>query len=171
MSWEALRLTSRSPAELYTVLGPHGVDDLIRQAISDCWREYPQEQRTLEAVRKVVRDAFERNIGVWSAIKKPSPAAFFENLLPHAVDGHLRQALVLCWMMLPRGKRDIADVQQVVSDIFQRNMAAWEQDHVTFTKGPPGRVKKAKKPIPKAPVVRKKTPVRKVTKTSKGRKR
>ncbi len=33
MSWEAFRLTSKSPGELLTTLGPHGVDHLIRQAL------------------------------------------------------------------------------------------------------------------------------------------
>lgn len=55
MSWEALRLTSRSPGEVYRVLGPHGVDELIRRAMSDCWREYPEETRTLAALKQKVR--------------------------------------------------------------------------------------------------------------------
>ena len=72
---------------------------------------------------------------VWSAIKKPTPEAFFANLLPFPSDGHLRQALVLCHMMMPRGKRDIADVRTVVTSIYERNLAAWEQDFVTMTRG------------------------------------
>src|SRR5689334_14350561 len=52
MSWEAFRLTSKSPAEVYHVLGPHGVDDLIRKMMDACWREYPEETRSFDSVRK-----------------------------------------------------------------------------------------------------------------------
>src|SRR5690242_4227692 len=101
MSWEALRLTSKAPSEVYKVLGPHGVDELLHQARNQCWRDYPEENRSVRAVRKIVEDVFERNMKVWNAIKKPSPAAFFENLLPNEADRYVRQALVTCWMMLP----------------------------------------------------------------------
>ena len=136
MSWEAFRLTSKSPSEVMTILGPHGVDDLIRHAISDCWREYPEETRTFLNVKKRVEEVFERNMRVWTRIKKPTPAAFFEDLLPYAADGHVRQALVLCWMMLPRaGGRNFSDVARIVRRIYERNLEAWEQDHLVFTRG------------------------------------
>ena len=45
MSWESYRWTAKTPSELYHVLGPHGVDELIRQAMSACWRESPPEGR------------------------------------------------------------------------------------------------------------------------------
>ena len=38
MSWEALRLTSRTPAELLSVLGPQGMDEWLRDARNACWR-------------------------------------------------------------------------------------------------------------------------------------
>ena len=134
MSWEAFRLTSKSPSEVLHVLGPHGVDDLIIKMRDAVWREYPEESRTFENVKKRVGEVFARNMKVWSEIKKPTPAAFFENLLPYAADGHMRQALVLAWMMMPRaGGRDFKDVKKIVSDIYDRNMAAWEQDNATFT--------------------------------------
>ena len=137
MTWEAFRLTSKSPSEVLHVLGPHGVDDLIIKMRDACWREYPEDRRTFENVKKRVGEVFARYMKVWSAIKKPTPAAFFENLLPYAADGHMRQALVLAWMMMPRaGGRDFKDVAKIVSDIYQRNMAAWEQDNTTFTTGP-----------------------------------
>src|SRR5687767_1999777 len=98
MSWEGYRLTSKAPAEVYAVLGPHGVDELLHHARNAIWREYPEADRSFAAVRQRVREVFDRNIKVWRAIKKPSPQAFFENLLPHAADGHIRQALVTCWM-------------------------------------------------------------------------
>jgi hypothetical protein len=134
MTWEAFRLTSKSPSEVLHVLGPHGVDDLIIKMRDACWREYPEDRRTFQSVKKRVAEVFARNMKVWSAIKKPTPAAFFENLLPYAADGHMRQALVLAWMMMPRaGGRDFMDVKRIVSDIYERNIAAWEQDHRTFT--------------------------------------
>ena len=156
MSWEAFRLTSKSPSEVLHVLGPHGVDDLIIKMRDAVWREYPEDARTFENVKKRVNEVFARNMKVWSAIKKPAPAAFFENLLPYAADGHMRQALVLAWMMMPRaGGRDFKDVKRIVTEIYDRNMAAWEQDNATFTAAPKKRATAAKKPSKKKSATKK----------------
>jgi hypothetical protein len=146
MNWEAFRLTSKSPSELLHTLGPHGVDHLIRQALDVLWREYPEDRRTFENVRQRAREVFDRNLRVWSAIKKPSPQAFFENLLPYAADGFVRQAMVLCWMMIPRtGGRDLADVKRIVTSIIDRNLQAWDADRDLFTHKPTRRRPPAKK--------------------------
>jgi hypothetical protein len=145
MSWEAYRWTAKTPSELYQTLGPHGVDHLVRQMLDACWRESPAEGRTLTAVRAAALQVFDRNMAVWARIKKPTPTAFFEDLLPHAADQFLRQAMVVCWMMMPRaGGRDVKDVRRIVGDIFQRNIAAWEQDEATFTGKKPRAALKAK---------------------------
>jgi hypothetical protein len=155
MSWEALRLSSKSPSEVYAVLGPHGVEELLRDARSACWREHPQETRTVAAVRAQVVEAFERNMKVWEAIKKPSPEAFFADLLPHAADGHVRQALVLTWMMMPRaGGRDFADSGKIVRFLFERMLANWDEDDVIFTKGFTAKKKPTKSPTAKAKVAK-----------------
>jgi hypothetical protein len=134
MTWEAFRLTSKSPSEVYQILGPHGVDDLIRRAMDVCWREYPEESRTYENVKRRMLEVYNRNMKHWASIKKPTPAAFFERLLPYAADGHMRQALVLAWMMLPRaGGRKFSDVKAIVAEIYQRNLRAWDLDNATFT--------------------------------------
>src|SRR5438477_9414374 len=136
MSWEALRLASRSPSELLHTLGPHGVDHLIRQALDVLWREYPEENRTFENVRRRAQEVFDRNMKVWASIKKPTPQAFFDRLLPYAADGFVRQAMVLSWMMMPRtGGRDLGDVLKMITDIYQRNIKAWEEDNDLFTTG------------------------------------
>ena len=146
MSWEALRLTSRTPSEVYTVLGPHGVEKLLADARDAVWREYPAEGRTLAAARKQLEFVFDRNMAVWASIKKPSPAAFFEDLQPTVADGHIRQALVTTWMMMPRsGGREFKDTVKIVRGIFDRMLEAWKEDEATFTKGP----SKAKKSAPK----------------------
>ena len=155
MSWEALRLTSRTPSEVYTVLGPHGVEKLLADARDAVWREYPAEGRTLSAARKQLEFVFDRNMAVWASIKKPSPAAFFENLQPTVADGHIRQALVTTWMMMPRtGGRELKDTIKIVRRIFERMLEAWEEDDQTFTKGP------SKKSTPKP----KKKPAKKISK-------
>ena len=134
MSWEAFRLTSKSPSELMHTLGPHGVDELLRQMLAACWRDSNPEGRTYKTVQNFARQVFERNLRVWNSIRKPSPAAFFENLLPYPADGFARQAFVLCWMMLPRtGGRDFKSTHAILKAMFDRNMAAWEQDNETFT--------------------------------------
>src|SRR2546423_11889198 len=134
-SWEAFRLTSKSPSELLHTLGPHGVDELVRQMLAACWRDSQPEGRTYKSVQNFARQVFDRNLRVWNSIKKPSPAAFFENLLPYPADGFARQAFVLCWMMLPRGKRSVGDVAKVIQHVFDRNLAAWDEDFEIFTKG------------------------------------
>jgi hypothetical protein len=155
MSWEAFRLTSKSPSELYHVLGPHGVDELIRHAMNSCWRAVPEDGRTYAAVLERVGQVFDRNMRVWRAIKKPAPEAFFQNLHSDEADGLFRQALVLCWMMLPRtGGRKFRDVATIVTAMYQRNLAAWDEDNTTFTKGPGRRKPRAtptKRPAKRKP--------------------
>jgi hypothetical protein len=156
--WEAFRLTSKSPSELYDVLGPSGVDGLVRHALMDCWNALPAGTRTLATWRKRVDEVWARNASAWGRIKKASPAAFFQDMHPAAADGHLRQALILCWMMLPRGRRDMSDVRAVLTGIYERQLAAWEADQRTFTKGPkPARRKPAPRraaPRPPSPKTR-----------------
>ena len=134
MSWEAFRLTSKSPSELYGVMSPSGVDHLVREMLMACWRRLPEDQRTIEAWRGEIERVWQRNMRVWTAIKKPTPEAFFRDLAPFDADGHLRQALVLAWMMLPRaGGREFGDVKKIVTKIYQRNVEAWEADSRTFS--------------------------------------
>jgi hypothetical protein len=169
MTWEAFRLTSKSPGEVLHVLGPHGVDDLVRKAMDATWREYPEDRRSYEAVKRRVQEVFQRNMRHWSSIKKPTPAAFFENLLPYSADGYVRQAMVLTWMMMPRaGGRDFKDTRTIIARVFERNLAAWDEDNRVFSetkkaKKPPAARKKPAKPSKKAAV--KKTKPKKKTKT------
>ena len=130
-------MTSKSPAEVYAVLGPHGCDDLLRQAWAACWREMPEEGRTFASVRQRFFEVFTRNLNIWKRIKKPTPEAFFADFKPHdTAEGHIRQALVLSWMMLPRaGGRDFGDTSKIIQRLFERNLEAWEEDQQTFTKG------------------------------------
>ncbi|MEA2710717.1 MAG: hypothetical protein QOF78_3318 [Phycisphaerales bacterium] len=164
MTWEAFRLTSKSPTEVLHILGPHGVDDLVRKAMDVTWREYPEETRTFDNVKKRVQEVFARNMRHWSSIKKPTPAAFFDKLLPYTADGYVRQAMVLTWMMMPRaGGRDFKDTRKIISRVFERNLEAWDEDHRVFTdakKKSAAKTKKAK-PKPKKPAAKKKSSKRK----------
>jgi hypothetical protein len=129
MSWEAYRWTAKSPSELYHTLGPHGVDHLVRQMLDVCWRQSPEEGRSLELVKRIAQTVFDRNIAVWAKIKKPSPTAFFAELLPNDADQFLRQAMVVCWMMMSRtGGRKVSEVRKIVGDIYRRNIEAWDAD-------------------------------------------
>jgi hypothetical protein len=163
MSWEAFRLTSKSPTELYTVLGPGGVDGMVRQALQECWTSLPESDRTFPAWKRRAENTFARNRRVWAAIKKPTPAAFFDNLAPYPSDGHLRQAMVMCWMMMPRaGGRDFKFVVKTMDQIFQRNLQAWEADNRTFAHAPAKRASasKSKKRAPKGGTKKTVKPVR-----------
>ena len=163
MSWEAYRWTAKTPSELFHTLGPHGADHLVRQYLDAVWRELPDEQRSLAGARRAAQEVFDRNMKVWAGIKKPSPAAFFENLLPKDTDQFLRQAMLVCWMMMPRvGGRDLGNVRKIVTRIYQRNLEAWEEDNEAFTTG--GRKKPAAKRAAtkkKKPQAKKKTAARK----------
>lgn len=155
MSWEAFRLTSKSPSELMSVMGPSGVDALVRESLMECWKSLPPEDRTMPAWRKRADEVFARNMRHWNAIKKAAPSAFFDNLAPFPSDGHFRQALVMCHMMLPRGKRVLGDVAKEIRRIYERNIASWEDDFVTFTKGVATRSPAKRKTKVKAPKKRK----------------
>ncbi len=134
MSWEAQRWTAKTPSELYHTLGPHGVDELMRKALSSCWRNTPAENRTLASAMQFAREVFDRNIAVWNRIKKPSSEDFFADLQPFEPDHLMRQAMVTCWMMMPRsGGREVKDALRIVREIFDRNLEAWEEDEATFT--------------------------------------
>ena len=156
MSWEAYRWTAKTPTELFHTLGPHGADHLVRQFLDAVWRELPDDQRTIAAARRAGDEVFDRNMKVWAAIRKPSPAAFFENLLPKETDQFLRQAMLVCWMMMPRsGGRDLGDVRKIVTRIYERNFDAWEEDNSAFTGKPKRKSKPAAKKPKKAPVKKK----------------
>jgi hypothetical protein len=169
MTWEAFRLTSKSPGEVLHVLGPHGVDDLVRKAMDATWREYPEDRRSYEAVKRRVQEVFQRNMRHWSSIRKPTPAAFFENLPPYTADGYVRQAMVLTWMMMPRaGGRDFKDTRKIIARVFERNLEAWDEDNRVFSetkkaKKPPTAKKKPAKPA-KKPGAKKTKPQKKAKK-------
>lgn len=135
-------------------MGPAGVDGMVRDALMACWRSLPDETRAMETWRERVNKLWTRNMRVWTAIKKPSPEEFFNELAPYESDGHFRQALVMTWMMLPRsGGRDFKSTFKVIREIFDRNAAAWEADFVTFA-GAPRKVKKAAKKMKTAAKVK-----------------
>ncbi len=100
---------------------------------------------------------------VWAAIKTPSPASFFQDLRPNPADQFFRQAMVTCWMMMPRvGGRQVGEVRRIIGEIFERNMAAWAEDDATFMggarkKAKPAntKVKRKETPKKKAPAVKK----------------
>jgi hypothetical protein len=140
------------------------VDDLVRKAMDAAWREYPEDKRSFEAVKKRVQEVFARNMRHWQSIKKPTPASFFENLLPYTADGYVRQAMVLTWMMMPRaGGRDFKDTRKIIARVFERNLAAWDEDNRTFTAEKPKK-KSAAKPQVKAKA---KKPSKKIATTKK----
>jgi hypothetical protein len=82
MSGEAFRWTAKSPSDLYHVLGPHGVDDLVRQMIGAVWHDLPNEGRKFEDGVRSAREVFDRNTNVWKRIKKPGSEEFFADLQP-----------------------------------------------------------------------------------------
>ncbi len=160
MSWEAYRWTAKTPSELFHTLGPHGVDELIRNSLADVWRALPEEGRSVDAAIEAAREVASRNISVWRKIKQPTPAAFFEDLRPTNADGHFRQAMVLCWMMMPRaGGRKVSDALKIVARIFERNLAAWQEDYETFT-GLRAKARRKPKPMAKKTVKPKKAATR-----------
>ena len=150
-----------------TVMGPNGVDALVREMLMECWKSLPPETRTMEAWRKRCGEVLSRNMRTWNAIKKPTPQAFFADLAPFPSDGHFRQALVLCHMMLPRGKRAMKDVAKEIEKIYERNVTSWEEDYRTWTRG----VSTRTSPKPKAKTPAKKSAAKSAPKKSCDRKK
>ena len=163
MSWEANRWTAKTPSELYHTLGPHGVDDLVRQMIASCWRSLPDDARTLKHGVARAQEVYQRNINVWKRIKKPGPESFFAELGPTEADHFCRQAMVMTWMMMPRaGGREVPDALKIFARIVERNMEGWEEDDATFT----GKAKRKKPAIAaKQPAKAVKKPAAKAKKT------
>jgi hypothetical protein len=165
MSWEAHRWTAKTPTELFHTLGPHGVDELVRQMIATCWRSLADDARNISAGVQRARDVYNRNIGVWKRIKKPGPESFFADLGPTEADHFCRQAMVMTWMMMPRsGGREVTDALKIFGRIFERSIEAWEEDNATFTgKSQKKTAKPAKpaKPAKKKPAGKKGKPKRK----------
>src|SRR6476661_2242372 len=127
MSGDAYRWTAKTPSELFHTLGPHGVDHLVRQMLDAVWRRLPDDSRSVAAAKRAAQEVYDRNIAVWAKIKQPSPTAFFQDLLPTETDGYMRQAMVTCWMMMPRtGGRNVADVRRIIGEIYRRNIDAWD---------------------------------------------
>ena len=61
----------------------------------------------------------------------------------------------MSWMMLPRaGGRDFKETHKIITQIYERNIAAWEQDSRTFTAVKPR--KKSSKPAAKKKATKKK---------------
>ncbi len=164
MSWEAYRWTAKSPSELFHVLGPHGVDHLVRQALDACWRDLPDDRHNLRDAVAAARGVADRNVAVWRRIKQPTPEAFFADLGHTDADGHFRQAMVLCWMMMPRaGGRKVSDALKIIAQIFERNLAAWEEDNETFTGTKPKATKKKAAAKPARKTVRPKKTAKRAT--------
>jgi hypothetical protein len=164
MSGEAYRWTAKTPSELYHTLGPHGVDHLVRQMLDACWRRLPDEARSVAVAKRAAQEVYDRNMAVWAKIKQPSPEAFFRDLLPIDTEQYMRQAMVTCWMMMPRtGGRKVSDVRRIVGEIFQRNIDAWNADEATFTgknTKSSGAAKKAKPAKPAKGKAKAKTPIK-----------
>ena len=136
----------------------------MRQALDACWRELPEDRRTLADVTEAAREVFQRNLRVWGRIKKPDPAAFFDDLLPRPADQFLRQAMVTCWMMMPRTSgRKVGDVTKIITRIFERNLDAWEEDNATLT-GKKARKAAAAAKKPAKGSAKKAAPVKRATK-------
>jgi hypothetical protein len=54
---------------------------------------------------------------------------------PGQVDHQIRQAIQLAWILLPEGKRTIAEVEQVVRQLVDRALKEFREDGETFGKG------------------------------------
>lgn len=65
---------------------------------------------------------------------------------PHAVDQQIRQAVSLCWMVLPEEKKTVEAVEAEIRRIVDRALKDLRDDAAVFgirTKRPMGRSKKA----------------------------
>ena len=74
--------------------------------------------------------------------RDPAPDAqtFWNWMGPQAVDQSLRQAISMCWMMLPKEKKTVAGVEEVMRRVVDRAVADFNEDAATFVlpQFPPG---------------------------------
>jgi hypothetical protein len=78
----------------------------------------------------------------------------------------VRQAMVLTWMMMPRaGGRDFKDTRKIIARVFERNLAAWDEDNVVFSGPPPKKARKA--PAKQKRATKPKKPTKKTVKKKK----
>jgi len=54
---------------------------------------------------------------------------------PDMIDQQIRQAIRFTWMMLPKEKQTVAEVERVVRQIFERALKDYREDGETFGKG------------------------------------
>ena len=153
MSWEAFRWTAKSPSELYHVLGPHGVDDLIRQTSPPSGASCPPRARTFDGGRTgrpEVSTATSRSGGGSSSPprrRSSTTSAPPRRRLPPPGDGPQLDDDA------PRRRPGLQDALRIVSQIFERNLANWHDDNATFTGEKPKAGKK--KPAVKASTTKK----------------
>jgi hypothetical protein len=53
---------------------------------------------------------------------------------PDVVDKQIRSAIQFTWMMLPKEKQTVAEVERVVRQIFERALKDYREDGETFGK-------------------------------------
>lgn len=51
---------------------------------------------------------------------------------PQAVDGAIRQAMSMCWQMMPDSKKDMASLEAEIRRIFERALDNMKQDAKAF---------------------------------------
>jgi hypothetical protein len=56
-------------------------------------------------------------------------------LSPAMVDQQLRQAIQFCWMMLPREKRNVDELERQIRHLVDRAFANLREDEQTFWTG------------------------------------
>jgi hypothetical protein len=56
---------------------------------------------------------------------------------PSVVDRQIRQAVMMCWLMLPDDKKNIPAVKAVILKIVERVFSDMAEDEQTFGKGWP----------------------------------
>lgn len=62
----------------------------------------------------------------------PGGEEFRKTFGPGAVDEMIRQAVKICWMMLPEDRRSVDQVEQDVRRILDRILEDWREDARRF---------------------------------------
>ena len=78
--------------------------------------------------------AFEMNSSCCGSGENPEEArkAMRDMLGPQAVDRFIRQAISTCWMMLPKNKKNVAEVEAEIRRLVERALQNLKEDAHTF---------------------------------------
>lgn len=87
--------------------------------------------------RADVEEHSARRFAVSESGTQPGPDDFAKICGPDTVDMFMRQAVQMCWMMLPKAKKTVGNVESEVRRVVDRALKDFREDADRFGTGAP----------------------------------